>query len=141
MDARLFYCHVADHEDLEWLNSSMGETPDDDGVTVGCSKTGHKFFISLEAIVTSEWETLSDILFGKRQAKIMGHITRIVGYYSNLSNWNPSKIAELRDRHKGDYSILEVGDALTRTTPKKEVARSAGLEPAISKSATLCPIH
>ena len=136
MDARLFYRHVSDHADLEWLNSSMGETPDDDGVVIGCSKTGHKFFIALNAIVKNEWETLSDILFGKRQPCIMTHMTRIVGYYSQIQNWNPSKIAELNDRHKGNYSISE-----SAAPKKKEVARSAGLEPAIAKSATLCPIH
>lgn len=32
-------------------------------------------------------------------------ITRIVGYFSRVSNWNKSKIGELKDRHKGDYSL------------------------------------
>jgi anaerobic ribonucleoside-triphosphate reductase len=30
-------------------------------------------------------------------------ITRIVGYYSRVTNWNKSKIGELRDRQKGQY--------------------------------------
>ncbi|MFH1541287.1 MAG: anaerobic ribonucleoside-triphosphate reductase [Elusimicrobiota bacterium] len=34
-------------------------------------------------------------------------ITRIVGYYSMISNWNKSKLSELKDRHKGDYSVEE----------------------------------
>jgi len=32
-------------------------------------------------------------------------ITRIVGYFSRISNWNKSKIGELKDRHKGNYSL------------------------------------
>ena len=32
-------------------------------------------------------------------------VSRIVGYYSRISNWNQSKIGELNDRHKGDYSV------------------------------------
>lgn len=28
-------------------------------------------------------------------------ITRITGYFSKISNWNPGKMAELRDRFKG----------------------------------------
>lgn len=32
-------------------------------------------------------------------------VTRIVGYYSRTSNWNKSKIGELRDRHNGNYSV------------------------------------
>ncbi len=30
-------------------------------------------------------------------------ITRIVGYYSRVQNWNSSKTAELADRRKGNY--------------------------------------
>jgi len=34
-------------------------------------------------------------------------ITRIVGYYSRISNWNRSKVGELKDRHRGDYRVIE----------------------------------
>ncbi|MCD5401800.1 anaerobic ribonucleoside-triphosphate reductase [candidate division NPL-UPA2 bacterium] len=32
-------------------------------------------------------------------------ITRIVGYFSRVNNWNRSKIGELKDRHQGDYAV------------------------------------
>lgn len=32
-------------------------------------------------------------------------ITRIVGYYSRIPNWNKSKIGELKNRHKGNYTL------------------------------------
>lgn len=32
-------------------------------------------------------------------------ITRIVGYFSRVNNWNKSKLGELRDRQKGQYKI------------------------------------
>ena len=35
-------------------------------------------------------------------------ITRIVGYYSRINNWNKSKIGELADRHKGNYSVSDL---------------------------------
>jgi len=35
-------------------------------------------------------------------------ITRIVGYYSRINNWNKSKISELADRHKGNYSVSDL---------------------------------
>jgi ribonucleoside-triphosphate reductase len=35
-------------------------------------------------------------------------VTRIVGYYSRISNWNKSKLGELKDRHKGNYSVSGV---------------------------------
>lgn len=36
------------------------------------------------------------------------NITRIVGYFSRVNNWNPSKLAELEDRHHGNYKVQEV---------------------------------
>lgn len=30
-------------------------------------------------------------------------VSRIVGYYSRVTNWNKSKVGELRDRQKGQY--------------------------------------
>ena len=32
-------------------------------------------------------------------------MTRIVGYFSRITNWNRSKLGELRDRHRGNYSL------------------------------------
>jgi len=32
-------------------------------------------------------------------------ISRVVGYYSVIDNWNASKTAEFADRQKGDYKI------------------------------------
>jgi len=32
-------------------------------------------------------------------------ITRIVGYFSKISNWNENKIGELKDRRQGNYTI------------------------------------
>jgi anaerobic ribonucleoside-triphosphate reductase len=32
-------------------------------------------------------------------------MTRVVGYFSRVHNWNPSKHGELKDRQKGNYSV------------------------------------
>ena len=45
-------------------------------------------------------------------------VTRIVGYYSRVNNWNKSKIGELRDRQGEHYT-------LTGQAPKHENARLA----------------
>ena len=42
------------------------------------------------------------------ESKDVYGITRIVGYFSRISNWNKSKLGELKDRHKGDYSVAAV---------------------------------
>jgi hypothetical protein len=44
---------------------------------------------------------------GRRGARVMTQITRIVGYYAMLHNWNRSKLAELRDRQRGEYALAE----------------------------------
>jgi len=53
----------------------------------------------------NDYAALREVLDGKREPNIMKHFTRIIGYFSRVSNWNPSKVAELADRQKGDYSI------------------------------------
>jgi ribonucleoside-triphosphate reductase (formate) len=47
-------------------------------------------------------------------------ITRIVGYYSRVSNWNKSKHGELKDRHRGDYSLSGM-DMAQAPAPTAEV--------------------
>ncbi|MFC1546530.1 anaerobic ribonucleoside-triphosphate reductase [bacterium] len=41
-----------------------------------------------------------------REPVIIDGITRIVGYFSKVSNWNKSKLGELNDRRKGNYDIV-----------------------------------
>ena len=33
-------------------------------------------------------------------------MSRVVGYFSRVDNWNASKKAELKDRQKGNYGVL-----------------------------------
>ncbi|HXH62003.1 MAG TPA: hypothetical protein VNI20_11675 [Fimbriimonadaceae bacterium] len=51
------------------------------------------------------WEDYERMLLGERYPRVMTHMTRIVGYYSEMQNWNRSKLAELKDRQKGDYAV------------------------------------
>ncbi|MEM0475385.1 MAG: anaerobic ribonucleoside-triphosphate reductase [Candidatus Norongarragalinales archaeon] len=32
-------------------------------------------------------------------------ISRVVGYFSRINNWNKSKLAEFRDRQRGNYAV------------------------------------
>jgi len=34
-------------------------------------------------------------------------ISRVVGYFSRITNWNKSKVSEFQDRQKGNYDIKE----------------------------------
>ena len=61
--------------------------------------------IPIAGISSLDEDTLLAILAGEREPKVLQHMTRICGYFSQTRNWNASKIGELRDRHKGDYAI------------------------------------
>jgi len=126
MDGREFFQRVASHPDLEWLGAREGRTSEEDEVLVGNRATGAKFAVSVRAVLGHTWEELFAVLSGARQPRIMTHITRIVGYFSQVENWNRSKLAELRDRHAGRYAVPEVGPRPDRAPrePSREPARS-----------------
>ena len=44
---------------------------------------------------------------GKCNSENVFGMSRVVGYYSIIENWNESKQAELVDRQKGSYKIDE----------------------------------
>lgn len=53
-------------------------------------------------------------------------MSRVVGYYSIIENWNNSKKAELFDRQKGDYKLTEesrspLTDKITATNSQEVV--------------------
>ncbi len=77
------------------------ETVDHDGLVTGWiiedrwfSTTHH---ISLEAMAKLDLKTLAAVTAA---GKDVDHVTRITGYFSKVSAWNPSKKAELKDRHR-----------------------------------------
>ena len=106
MNGRDFFDGVAAHDELNWL----GAKTNDDGVDcvyVAHKRLGSKTEIPIAEVIASAAQDLIDVLLGRRDAKVMRHVTRIVGYYSELQNWNGSKLAELADRHKGEYGLPE----------------------------------
>lgn len=46
-----------------------------------------------------------DLRRGIISGRDVHHVSRVVGYYSRIENWNQSKIGELRDRRRGDYGV------------------------------------
>ena len=47
---------------------------------------------------------LRDMCVHCHSSRVYG-MTRVVGYFSRIPNWNKSKVGELRDRHRGNYSV------------------------------------
>ena len=112
MDGREFYEKIDAHPDLEYLGSKLGVSPREDRVFVGChtgggGTNGVRFEISPAAILDPKttWEDLEPVLTGRRPVRVLGHMSRIVGYYSPVRCWNRSKHAELADRQRGEYVV------------------------------------
>jgi len=47
-------------------------------------------------------------------------VTRVVGYFSRVNNWNMSKLGELKDRHRGNYLVGGAAQARTAAPAKAE---------------------
>ena len=94
---------VHDHPDLEWLPCDMER----DEVRVLHVPTRRAFAVPIAAVLGGEigWDELLSVLTGAREPEVLTYVTRIVGYFSNLNSWNRSKLAELRDRGRGDYGV------------------------------------
>lgn len=107
MDGHEFYTRVDKHSDLEWLGVQEGRSLAEDEAIIRHTTTGAKYAVAVSAILEHPWAELEAVLTGKRVAKLMSHLSRIVGYFSRIANWNASKLAELHDRHNGQYSLDE----------------------------------
>jgi len=68
---------------------------------IAIRKDENKIFISDEGIETQDWEKI------KKGIPDLTYMSRIVGYYSRINNWNKSKLGELKDRHTGDYVVKD----------------------------------
>jgi len=107
MTIRDFFDRVNDDPELEGIDIIFGHTPEEDAVVVREHISGGHWFtrIATEAILTNSWTLLRHLITAEVPPNPLILITRIVGYYSATSNWNESKLGELKDRRKGNYGI------------------------------------
>ncbi|MDR1745283.1 MAG: anaerobic ribonucleoside-triphosphate reductase [Planctomycetota bacterium] len=105
MEMTRFFESVEQHPDLEGVGIDS-ECPDrNPGVIVKYRKSGLMTRIPVAAIEAADWSILEEVLVGKREPRVLQHMTRVVGYFSRVENWNKSKVGELKDRQKGEYSV------------------------------------
>ena len=107
MDGMEFLGLVRAHKDLELLGAAEGETPEGDEVFVRHLPSGLTLALPVTSVIEHPWEELEAVMTGRRPGRVLTHITRIVGYFSHVHNWNRSKVAELRDRRRGSYTLPE----------------------------------
>lgn len=107
MELTVFYDRVQNHPELEGVgvDACDGEKP---GVIVRHKPSQLMTRLPVEAIENmDDWGVVEDVLVGKREPVVLQQMTRVVGYFSRVENWNKSKIGELNDRKAGRYALAE----------------------------------
>ena len=105
MNLKQFNTQLESSKDLSGVGMQIAEDGNLKGLVIKHEPTNMEVKIPVDAIRQAEWDTLYDVMTGKREPAVLQHMTRVVGYYSKIENWNPSKIGELKDRQKGVYEL------------------------------------
>ena len=99
-----FDAAIEGHEFLEIDGDLPGETLKEDCLKIINYKLECAYAIDIDSVIRQDLESLIHALETGIFTRLNG-VTRIVGYYSRVSNWNKSKIGELHDRHMRKYSV------------------------------------
>jgi hypothetical protein len=95
--------NVEDHEDLEGVGIDL-----ENGVFhIRSISSGYctRIPVGVAEFDDLSWDKLEPVLTGEQEPVSLYYLTRVVGYYSRVDNWNESKIGELQDRRAGDYKV------------------------------------
>jgi len=106
MQVSEFFWRVEEDKDLRGVDLQIGDDPAEDFAVVEDLRSGYKTKFAIPAILENDWATLREVATGIRNIQPLYHVTRIVGYYSRIENWNKSKIGELSDRRHGNYALM-----------------------------------
>ena len=66
-------------------------------------EAGDQIVVSVDEVATAPLGTIIQVIKGEKAPTPLRAYSRIVGYYSRISQWNNSKISELFNRAKGNY--------------------------------------
>ena len=111
---KLFVAEVDKYDNLEIVNEvEGGGCSGSDIIVIENSdvpeaEEGHQITVEVPEIFAKCYDEktakrfLAVVNCDANPIKLCG-VTRIVGYYSRVQNWNKSKIGELRDRQEGHY--------------------------------------
>lgn len=85
------------------------------------TKRGFGCRIDLQRLREDRAEDVFAVLEG-REELVLRRLTRIVGYYSDIKNWSPSKLRELKERRRGRYEVEAQGGPETGDNERSVVA-------------------
>jgi len=103
MEAGAFFDAVEADERFFGIDFERHDDPAKDVVVLGDGlQTGVIVRMPFWQVLSNEWHNLRLAMMGE---EALEHVTRIVGYFSRVENWNQSKLSELADRHRGNYGV------------------------------------
>lgn len=73
------------------------------------SSDGFATALPVADLLKAPWRRIRAVCKGEDSGVAVHHMSRVVGYFSRIESWNPSKIGELRDRRLGSYRLREPG--------------------------------
>jgi hypothetical protein len=104
MELTAFFDAIEAHDELEGIGIVLLKD-DSDLLMVGHKPSGITTQIPAASVEGADWDVLESVLVGDREPEMLYHMTRVVGYYSRVQNWNASKMGELKDRQRGNYGF------------------------------------
>lgn len=107
MTGKAFYKWIESDPRFVWSGCKEEEKPEDDYVVITNKQTSVRFKFFVAALKDAKKSDIEGVLTGQRPPQVMKGVTRIVGYYSFTYAWNKSKLAELMDRKRGNYTVPE----------------------------------
>ncbi len=101
-DAAIDASEVLEIDGLSIDGQPCNEITQESRVKVINHRSEMAYEVEIDTIISTPLDDLVNALETGEFVKLYG-VTRIVGYYSRISNWNSSKTAELADRRQGNY--------------------------------------
>jgi hypothetical protein len=103
-----FFHTVEQDTEMRGVDIITGDTPEADALVIEHIPSGYKLRIATQAILMLDYATIKALASGAQRIDRLYHVSRICGYYSRIENWNKSKLGELADRRKGNYTLEAV---------------------------------
>jgi len=100
-----FYEAVENDPELIGRNIIEAEELDETKFVLSNTRDDYSTTFQLPVIRENQWTVLRKLALGELEIQPLAVMTRIVGYFSIVSNWNKSKMGELKDRRLGNYGV------------------------------------
>jgi hypothetical protein len=110
----LFVEGIDAHENLELVGEFVNGSGETilvvEDLSLAKDVEGHQTEVDLTEVFSAikdekSAQRMVNVVAGQEDPIKLNGITRIVGYYSRINNWNKSKIGELRERNQRHYAL------------------------------------